>query len=66
MWLQNKRDALLERSRPPSMRRDEQHEFRIGRLKHERVRVPRGNAVRFQLFESGFIWSWNFCSQLAK
>jgi len=24
-------------------RRDDSHEFRLGRLKHERVKVPRGN-----------------------
>ena len=47
MWLQNKRDVALERSRPPSHRREDQHEFRVGRLKHERVKVPRGDEVRF-------------------
>jgi E3 ubiquitin-protein ligase HECTD1 len=35
----------IERSRS---RRDESHEFRLGRLKHERVKVPRGN----NLFET--------------
>lgn len=40
IWLQNKRDAQLERSRS-AFRRDDLPEFRIGRLKHERVRVPR-------------------------
>ena len=45
VWLQNKRDVALERSRPLSHRREEQHEFRVGRLKHERVKVPRGDEV---------------------
>ncbi|XP_071795349.1 E3 ubiquitin-protein ligase HECTD1-like isoform X3 [Asterias amurensis] len=40
-WLQEKRDASSERVRTPSTRRDDQHEFRVGRLKHERVKVPR-------------------------
>ncbi|XP_034668273.1 E3 ubiquitin-protein ligase Ufd4 [Drosophila subobscura] len=40
--LQSQRDLTAERQRIPilSPRRDE-HEFRIGRLKHERVKVPR-------------------------
>ncbi|XP_033103063.1 E3 ubiquitin-protein ligase HECTD1-like isoform X1 [Anneissia japonica] len=41
-WLQQKRDENVERVRPLSSRRDDQHEFRVGRLKHERVKVPRG------------------------
>ena len=45
VWLQNKRDVAIERSRPPSHRREDQHEFRVGRLKHERVKVPRGDEV---------------------
>ncbi|XP_078675972.1 E3 ubiquitin-protein ligase HECTD1-like isoform X4 [Branchiostoma floridae x Branchiostoma belcheri] len=45
VWLQNKRDAALERSRGPSPRRDDHHEFRVGRLKHERVKVPRGESL---------------------
>ncbi|XP_068683255.1 E3 ubiquitin-protein ligase HECTD1-like isoform X4 [Montipora foliosa] len=45
VWLQNKRDVALERSRPPSHRREDQHEFRVGRLKHERVKVPRGDEL---------------------
>lgn len=40
IWLQNQRDMMTsERSR----RREDPHEFRLGRLKHERVKVPRGN-----------------------
>ncbi|XP_011189868.2 E3 ubiquitin-protein ligase Ufd4 isoform X2 [Zeugodacus cucurbitae] len=41
--LQSQRDVTLERQRMPGLspRRDDQHEFRVGRLKHERVKVPR-------------------------
>ena len=42
MWLQNKREANLERTRGPSPRREDTHEYRVGRLKHERVTIPRG------------------------
>lgn len=45
MWLQNQRDATVERNRGPSPRRDDSHEYRIGRIKHERVKVPRGENV---------------------
>ncbi|XP_048585863.1 E3 ubiquitin-protein ligase HECTD1-like isoform X2 [Nematostella vectensis] len=42
VWLQSKRDTAIDRNRTSSFRRDDPHEFKIGRLKHERVRVPRG------------------------
>ncbi|XP_047133370.1 E3 ubiquitin-protein ligase HECTD1 isoform X2 [Hydra vulgaris] len=42
VWLQNMQDAALERSRGHPTRRLETQEFRLGRLKHERVTVPRG------------------------
>ena len=45
MWLQNKRDAVLERSRGPSRGRDDSLEYRVGRLKHERVKVPRDQSL---------------------
>ncbi|XP_050406417.1 E3 ubiquitin-protein ligase HECTD1 isoform X3 [Patella vulgata] len=45
VWLQNKRDASIDRIRSPVPRRDEGHEFRVGRLKHERVKVPRGDEL---------------------
>ncbi|XP_033735284.1 E3 ubiquitin-protein ligase HECTD1-like isoform X2 [Pecten maximus] len=45
VWLQDRRDATLERSRGPMPRRDEGGEYRIGRLKHERVRIPRGERL---------------------
>ncbi|KAK7791453.1 hypothetical protein R5R35_010932 [Gryllus longicercus] len=43
VWLQTQRDATLERQRTPGLspRREDPHEFRVGRLKHERVKVPR-------------------------
>uniref|UniRef100_A0A8C7QPJ2 E3 ubiquitin-protein ligase n=1 Tax=Oncorhynchus mykiss TaxID=8022 RepID=A0A8C7QPJ2_ONCMY len=42
VWLQNRREATMERSRPSTtVRRDDPGEFRVGRLKHERVKVPR-------------------------
>lgn len=43
VWLQSQRDVTLERQRVLGLspRRDEQHEFHVGRLKHERVKVPR-------------------------
>jgi len=45
VWLQNKRDAMLERLRGPAPRREDAHEFRVGRLKHERVCVPRDDSL---------------------
>lgn len=41
VWLQSQRDNRLH---GPSPRRDE-HEFRMGRLLHERVKVPRGERL---------------------
>ena len=43
VWLQNKRDALLSTLRGPASQRlmRDEHEFRIGRLKHERIKIPR-------------------------
>uniref|UniRef100_T1J5Y0 E3 ubiquitin-protein ligase n=1 Tax=Strigamia maritima TaxID=126957 RepID=T1J5Y0_STRMM len=45
VWLQNQRDATVERTRGPSPRRDDPHEYRVGRLKHDRVKVPRGSKL---------------------
>ncbi|CAH1173687.1 unnamed protein product [Phaedon cochleariae] len=47
VWLQQQRDVSMERQRAPGLspRRDEAHEFRVGRLKHERVKVPRGERL---------------------
>lgn len=45
VWLQSQKDVTLERQRTPGLspRHSDQHsaEFRVGRLKHERVKVPR-------------------------
>lgn len=45
VWLQSQRDSTIERQRMLGLspRRDEQHEFHVGRLKHERVKVPRND-----------------------
>ncbi|XP_034015677.1 E3 ubiquitin-protein ligase HECTD1 isoform X3 [Thalassophryne amazonica] len=46
VWLQNRREATMERTRPSNtVRRDDPGEFRVGRLKHERVKVPRGDTM---------------------
>ncbi|XP_071056058.1 E3 ubiquitin-protein ligase Ufd4 isoform X3 [Onthophagus taurus] len=47
VWLQTQRDVTIERQRTPGLspRRDDPHEFRVGRLKHERVKVPRGEQL---------------------
>ncbi|XP_041122674.1 E3 ubiquitin-protein ligase HECTD1-like isoform X7 [Polyodon spathula] len=46
VWLQNRREATMERTRPTTtVRRDDPGEFRVGRLKHERVKVPRGDSL---------------------
>lgn len=48
VWLQSKRDALLTNLRGPLSQRvmRDEHEFRIGRLKHERIKVPREPASK--------------------
>ncbi|MCL4123038.1 UNVERIFIED_CONTAM: hypothetical protein GTU68_018939 [Idotea baltica] len=40
VWLQTQRDSNAERR--GGLRREDPHEYRVGRLKHERVTVPRG------------------------
>uniref|UniRef100_A0A0K2TN15 E3 ubiquitin-protein ligase n=1 Tax=Lepeophtheirus salmonis TaxID=72036 RepID=A0A0K2TN15_LEPSM len=49
VWLQNQRDQTYERSRGSGVgsgsRREDIHEFRVGRIKHERVKVPRGDQI---------------------
>ena len=56
VWLQNQRDQNAERTRggglgmgvgrgPGFGGRDDFHEFRVGRIKHERVKVPRGDCI---------------------
>lgn len=47
VWLQTQRDVTVERQRMPSLspRREDNHEFRVGRLKHERIKVPRNEEL---------------------
>lgn len=47
VWLQTQRDVTVERQRIPSLspRREDTHEFRVGRLKHERIKVPRNEEL---------------------
>jgi E3 ubiquitin-protein ligase HECTD1 len=47
VWLQSQKDVTLERQRTPGLspRHTDQHEFRVGRLKHERVKVPRSKEL---------------------
>ncbi|KAG5675368.1 hypothetical protein PVAND_005277 [Polypedilum vanderplanki] len=47
VWLQSQKDVTLERQRTPGLspRHSDQHEFRVGRLKHERVKVPRSKEL---------------------
>lgn len=51
VWLQTQRDVTMDRQRTPGLspRRDDPHEFRVGRLKHERVKVPRGKRYYYFL-----------------
>lgn len=60
VWLQTQRDVSLERQRTPGLspRRDDQHEFRVGRLKHDRIKVPRGESVGilYRVVALGKIW----------
>uniref|UniRef100_A0A336LX55 E3 ubiquitin-protein ligase n=1 Tax=Culicoides sonorensis TaxID=179676 RepID=A0A336LX55_CULSO len=45
VWLQSQRDNERQRQPGLSPRHPEQHEFRVGRLKHERVKVPRNDRL---------------------
>ena len=57
VWLQNQRDQNAERTRGGGLMgsggrgplglggRDDFHDFRVGRIKHERVKVPRGDKL---------------------
>lgn len=53
VWLQTQRDVTMDRQRTPGLspRRDDPHEFRVGRLKHERVKVPRGEVIYSMFFK---------------
>ena len=41
IWLQKRRDEILERVRSGSLRKEEQYEYHIGRLRQDRVCIPR-------------------------
>ena len=47
IWLQRRRDEILERLRGSAhqQHRDDLHELQIGRLKQDRVHIPRGGDV---------------------
>jgi len=45
VWLQQQRELEQRGRNGPGLRAPEQHEFRIGRIKHERVKVPRGEQI---------------------
>ena len=50
IWLQRRRDEIMERLRGSAhqQHRDDLHELQIGRLKQDRVHIPRGGEVRVQ------------------
>ena len=43
--MQKRREEVMERLRGSSQRREDQHEMQIGRLKQDRVKVPRKEDV---------------------
>ncbi|XP_052768700.1 E3 ubiquitin-protein ligase HECTD1-like isoform X1 [Mya arenaria] len=45
VWLQGRRDQQMERQRGVQPRREETGEYRVGRLKHERVKIPRNEKL---------------------
>lgn len=46
VWVQTQRDKQLEQVKGSTPRKDDSsHEFRIGRLKQEKVSIPRGDNV---------------------
>ena len=45
MWPKQQRKLEQRGRNGPGLRAPEQHEFRIGRIKHERVKVPRGEQI---------------------
>ena len=51
VWLQNQRDLILERTHngPSPRRTEDSNEFRLGRLLHERVKVPRNNLLNYAI-----------------
>ena len=45
IWMQKRREEIMERLRGTAQRREDQHEMQIGRLKQDRVRIPRDEDV---------------------
>ena len=45
IWLQKQRDEILERVRGGTLRKEEQYEYHIGRLRQDRVHVSRADDV---------------------
>ena len=45
IWLQKQRDEILERVRGGSLRKEEQYEYHIGRLRQDRVNISRADDV---------------------
>lgn len=41
IWLQKRRDEILERLRGGALKKEEQYEYHIGRLRQDRVKIPR-------------------------
>jgi len=63
VWVQTQRDKQLEQVKGSTPRKDDStHEFRIGRLKQEKVSIPRGNNVEFNFYQNfilvGFFSYW--------
>jgi hypothetical protein len=51
IWMQKRREEVMERLRGTAQRREDQHEIQIGRLKQDRVKILRDGDVR----TSGYI-----------
>ena len=47
IWLQKCRDDILERLRGGSLKKEEQYEYHIGRLRQDRVKIPRQEGVSY-------------------
>lgn len=47
IWLQKSRDDILERLRGSALKKEEQYEYHIGRLRQDRVKIPRQEGVSY-------------------
>jgi hypothetical protein len=45
IWLQKCRDEILEHLRGGSLKKEDQYEYNIGRLRQDRVKIPRDGKV---------------------